>query len=437
METERAGRRAMIGAMSGPSHRVGVVGCGTAGAAAAIFLARAGHEVTVFERIANPGPVGAGITVQPTGQAVLARLGLLAPILEGGARLERLICQTLSGRVVVDLPYRAVDPALFGIGLHRGLLFETLFQAARAEPGVTVRCGVPIESMPRADAGASARWLVTPAGERHGPFDLVVVADGSISELHDDTSIRTTVTPYPWGALWFVAEDHDRVFQGELVQRVHGARHMCGVLPTGRAPRGTHPVVSLFWSIRADRVPAWRAAGLAPWKADVLRYEPRAGFVLDQISDAAQVLFTQYRDVRMRGWHESGVVFVGDAAHATSPQLGQGANLALWDAMALADAVAAHPRVDDALAAYTASRRRHLGYYQFATRALTPFFQGDSRVLGWLRDVTFPMSRWLGFLRRRMVRTMSGIDRGIVRRPIPLAEIKRLLLAEGKPPPAP
>jgi len=52
---------------------IGVIRCGTAGAAAALFLARAGHDVRVFERVAEPGPVGAGI-VQPSGQAVLARL---------------------------------------------------------------------------------------------------------------------------------------------------------------------------------------------------------------------------------------------------------------------------------------------------------------------------------------------------------------------------
>ncbi|MCB9559624.1 MAG: FAD-dependent monooxygenase [Kofleriaceae bacterium] len=408
------------------AHRVAVVGCGTAGAAAALLLARAGHDVTVFERVAAPGPVGAGITLQPTGQAVLARLGLLGPIAADGARIDRLICRTARRKVVVDLPYRAVDPDLHGIGLHRGLLFETLFAAVGAEPGVTLRCGVGVAAMPRDGA---TRTLVTDDGARLGPYDLIVVADGSVSELHDDTTIRTRVRPYPWGALWFVAEDRDRVFDGELVQWVEGARRMCGFLPTGRAPRGAAPVVSLFWSLRADRLDAWRAAGLAPWKREVLRYEPRAGFVLDQIRDPAQVLFARYRDVTMRGWHEPGAVFIGDAAHATSPQLGQGANLALWDAMVLADCVAGHAAVDAALAAYTAARRRHLGYYQFATRALTPFFQGDSRLRGWLRDLLFPTSRWLRPLRRRMVRTMIGVDRGVVRRPIPLAELRGLLAA--------
>jgi len=57
-------------------QRIAVVGAGTAGAAVGALLVRAGHTVTVFERVADPQPVGAGITLQPTGQATLVRLGL-------------------------------------------------------------------------------------------------------------------------------------------------------------------------------------------------------------------------------------------------------------------------------------------------------------------------------------------------------------------------
>jgi 2-polyprenyl-6-methoxyphenol hydroxylase-like FAD-dependent oxidoreductase len=407
----------MLAAVKSP-WRVGVVGCGTAGAAAALFLARQGHAVTVIERVPDPGPVGAGITLQPTGQAVLARLGLLPAILASGTRVERLWVRRLDGRTVMDLHYRDVQGDLFGVGLHRGVLFAALFEAVRAEPAIALRLGASIEGW-RADG--DAHWLVSAGGERIGPFDLVVVAGGGATELHAQTTISTRVRAYPWGALWFVAEDPRRVFDSEITQWVHGARYMCGMLPTGRSPHGAE-VTSLFWSIRADRVPAWRAAGMAAWKADVLRFEPRAAFVLEQIRDLGQVIFSQYRDVGMARWHDRGTVFLGDAAHATSPQLGQGANLALWDAMVLADCAAAWPRVDDALAAYTAARRRHLGYYQLATRALTPFFQGDSRLLALVRDLVFPVSRWVGPLRRRMVRTMCGIDLGIVRRPLLLSQ---------------
>jgi 2-polyprenyl-6-methoxyphenol hydroxylase-like FAD-dependent oxidoreductase len=114
-----------------------VIGCGTAGAAAAILLARAGCDVTVLERVPTPGPVGAGIMIQPTGQAVLARLGLLQSIESRGARIDRLWFRKPGGSMLVDLHYAQIDPRWYGIGLHRGVLFEALYEAACEEPRAT------------------------------------------------------------------------------------------------------------------------------------------------------------------------------------------------------------------------------------------------------------------------------------------------------------
>ncbi len=411
------------------SIRIGVVGAGTAGAASATILARAGHEVTVFERVPKPGPVGAGITLQPTGQATLVKLGLFDAVKDRGARIDRLhVMRRPKRNTMMDLPYSDVDPELFGIGIHRGVLFLTLHRALVESPAKLV-CGVAIAS---SDVKADGRWLVDDKGERYGPYDLVIAADGSVCELHH-CAPRVTSTPYAWGACWLVRDDPDDFFtkQGAIHQIVDGPMHMLGILPTGKGPTGDKNIVSLFWSIKADRVPAWKQAGLAAWRDQVLSFEPRAEAILDTLDDLEPVVFTQYRDVAMWPWHGDRIVFLGDAAHATSPQLGQGANLAMIDAVTFAECVADHPDVATAVAAYSTARRRHLNYYQFATRALTPFFQSDSRILGFMRDVTFPWSKWLRPLRRRMVRTMLGIDRGILRRPIPLAEIKQRLLASG------
>jgi 2-polyprenyl-6-methoxyphenol hydroxylase-like FAD-dependent oxidoreductase len=64
----------------GASLDIAIVGCGPSGMAAALFLSRAGHRITVFERFDAPRPVGAGLLLQPTGLAVLGRLGLLAKV---------------------------------------------------------------------------------------------------------------------------------------------------------------------------------------------------------------------------------------------------------------------------------------------------------------------------------------------------------------------
>ena len=399
--------------------RIGIVGAGTAGSASAILLARAGHSVSVLECVAKPGPVGAGITLQPTGQMALARLGLLAEVEASGARIDRLHCVRRSGKTLVDLAYADVDPRLYGLGIHRGVLFETLFAAAR-RAGATITCGVKIAS---SELAGDARVLVDERGERHGPFDLVIAADGSASELHACGS-RVRSKPYPWGALWVVVDDPGFAAGRTLHQRVDGARYLLGFLPTGKAPGRDKPVVSMFWSLRVDQLAAWRAAGLAPWREEVLKLDPRAEPILATLSDLEPVLFSRYRDVAMYPWHGERIVFLGDAAHAMSPQLGQGANLALMDAVVLADVIAESPDdVPRALAAYTAARRRHLGFYQLATRALTPLFQSDSRLLGWMRDRVFPHSRWFRYFRHRMVRCMVGADRGLLRAPMSLASL--------------
>ena len=393
---------------------VGIIGCGTAGPAAALLLARAGHRVTVYERVAEPGPVGAGILLQPTGQAVLARLGLLERVRARAAPIGRLLCQRTGGRAVVDLCYAEIGAAV-GLGIHRGVLFQALFDALSAEKGVRLELGFEVE---RVEDDGGRRQVVARGGARSGPHDLVVIADGADSALRLGAAVPARADRNRWGALWFVARDPERAFDGRLFQVVDGARRMLGLLPTGLGPHGAEPVVSLFWSIRADRVDAWRAGDLAGWRAEVVAMAPAAAPVVAQIAGPSDLLFAGYRDVRMPRWHVPGAVVLGDAAPATSPQLGQGANLALWDALVLADTLAA----GGDLPAYSRARRAHLGYYQFAARWLTPLFQSDSRLAGWLRDRLLPIACRIGPTRRLMTETMAGTRRGIVRRSLRLTD---------------
>jgi len=415
---------------------VGIIGCGTAGSAAALFLARAGHRVTVYERVPSPGPVGAGITLQPTGLHVLCRLGLYASVVSRGARLDRLLCESMARRPLVDLSYETVGDGLFGLGLHRGVLFEALFGSVRHERNVGVETGVEVIDLARAESPTKASasrwsWLVGVDGRRHGPHELVVVADGARSQLRDDTSTSKRVEPYPWGALWFVGRDPNDAnhpMARTLHQVVDGNRRFLGLLPTGRLPASLDSsltpsprLVSLFWSIRCDRVSAWRARGLEAWKDEVLELAKEAEPVLDQIQDQREVLFAAYHDVVMHRWHTRNVVYLGDAAHATSPQLGQGCNLALWDAMELHDCIEEEPRdLASALARYSRRREEHLAFYQSATRWLTPFFQGDEELLGQVRDIAMPLMGKVSLFKRLMTLSMLGVMDGFLGRTLTL-----------------
>ena len=359
----------------------------------------------MLERVAEPGPVGAGILLQPSGQAALAVLGLLDEVRARAAPIERLFLRTRGGRTLADLRYGAIEPAWQGFGIHRGVLFEALVRAARAEPRVAVRTGCDVRQLRRDGERTIA---IDAHGTEHGPFDLIVIADGAQSVLRP----AARDVEYPWGALWFVCEDPARVFARELYQVAHGARRLYGVLPTGLGPRGEVPIVSLFWSLAARDLAAWRAGGLAAWKREVLAMDARIAPVLDAITAPEQVTFARYRDVHLPRWHDGHLVVIGDAAHATSPQLGQGANLALCDAFVLADCVRTAPSIASALDTYTRTRRQHLRYYQRMARWLTPLFQSDSRMLGWMRDLVFPLANVLPPLRRHMTRTMAGVALG-------------------------
>jgi 2-polyprenyl-6-methoxyphenol hydroxylase-like FAD-dependent oxidoreductase len=404
-----------------------VVGAGTAGPAAALFLARAGHRVTLYERVAAPSTVGAGIVLQPSGMSVLAELGLLHDVLARGAVLRELWCQNARGRRVIHLEYATLADDLYGLGLHRGVLFDALFQAVRQTPGLGLQLGVTLDGFER---GRDRRLtLIDVEGQRFGPHDLVIIADGARSRLRERLATPAEVTRYPWGALWFVAKDERRVFERRLFQVVDGTQRLLGLLPTGLGPTGDVPRVSLFWSLRADLLPAWRAAGLDAWKADVRRYAPQADFVLEQIGSVDDVLFSEYHDVVMPDWHADGVVILGDAAHATSPQLGQGCNLALVDALELSRALAEHDELPAALHDYSRRRRWHLGYYQLATRWLTPLFQSDHGWLAPLRDVLLGTTcRW-PVVGRQMLTGMAGISRGPLLPTMPLGQRPPLLPA--------
>jgi len=391
--------------------RIAIVGYGTGGQAAALLLTRDGHRVEVFERARALGPVGAGFLLQPTGLSVLWRLGLLDPALSHGARITRLYGESVGGRAVMDMRYRELDQRFFGLGMQRGALFA-LLDAAWQE-GRCIHGGVTV-----VDVDSERGLLRDDDGHEHGPFDLVVIADGAASRLRARVAAPALDRPYPWGAQWCLVEQGQWPWNDELRQRYVGARRMIGMLPVGTRPGDPTARLSFFWSVPAAALdlPVQEAA----WRDEVVRVWPQAAQALSTTDVHTGLAQARYRDAVAGAWHRGRAVLLGDAAHAMSPQLGQGVNMALMDALSLARALRerpapggrAHPALGAALDQYQRERRAHVGIYHFWSRWLTPLFQSEHDRLAHLRDRVFhPMSRLPGG-RGQMLRVLTGTRRG-------------------------
>lgn len=391
--------------------RIGVVGCGTAGQAAAIHLARAGHHVTVFERTPQLGPVGAGILLQPTGLRVLNELGVGDQIARLSSPVHRLSGLNLRGRTVLDVRYGDREPGLFGLGVNRGSLFSTLLDRMN-QLRIEIRTGVDVRSYAQPRHGVVE--IFDGARRSLGHFELIIIGDGARSSLRAQSGLVRRATRYPWGAMWFVATDPDEEFAGVLQQYYHGTKGMVGFLPSGRSAVDSPSTVSVFLSVRIDEAGVIRQRGLGEFASRVRALTDRAETVLSQISDIAQVITASYHDVVLSRVFDGRVIFLGDAAHAMSPQLGQGANLALMDASELAKQLAEVSDVDVAIDRYDRARRANVRYYQWASRWLTPVFQSGLTPVGVVRDALMgPMSR-APIFRSLMLDSLVGIKTGVM-----------------------
>lgn len=386
---------------------IAVVGAGIAGLVTAAMLKNAGHNVVVFERFSTSLPLGSGLMLQPTGLAVLERMGLRQTIEALGHRIERLHGVTDKHALVFDLAYAELDPAYYAIAVHRALLHGVLWENFKAS-GAALETGRQISGFElQSDSRVK---LQTNSGTASGTFDLVIDASGSNSAL------RKLVTPdvarqFVYGAVWASIPDIG-IAPGCLSQRYVAAKETVGYLPIGRVSSEGPPLAALFWSLKPTEYQIWRE-NFERWREHVIALWPALTPAITRLAGPDDLTLASYTHFTARRPFKGPVVLVGDSAHATSPQLGQGANNGLLDALALSDAIADRGDLNAALSAYTKTRHSHVRFYQMASALMTPFFQSDSLTFSALRDVFFNRLKIIPYLKYEMVRTLVGLKTGV------------------------
>ncbi len=378
---------------------IGIAGAGPGGLAAALALKRAGHDVIVFDQFDQPKPLGSGLILQPTGLAVLDWLDLGARMRGLGARIDRLYGKA-GNRVVLDVGYAALGDAR-GFAVHRAGLFNVLYDAVLAA-GIEVRKNRQIKDI-------DAHSLIMIQGERAGPFDLIVDALGSRSPLIPHASGPDYRNRLDYGALWASLPWPGEPFAANaLEQRYYRASVMTGVLPVGKHHENADRQAAFFWSLKSQDFALWQKKGLETWKSDVRDLWPETSQLLDTITSANQLTMASYDHHTLSLPYGNRLVFIGDSAHSTSPQLGQGANMALLDVMALTKALERNSDLPTALAVYAKARRFHVKLYQALSLVFTPFYQSDSALLPILRDYLVAGTSRLPPIQRLLARIVAG-----------------------------
>jgi 2-polyprenyl-6-methoxyphenol hydroxylase-like FAD-dependent oxidoreductase len=278
---------------------------------------------------------------------------------------------------------------------------------------IEIRLGVEVE---KREISTNGITLIDRHGKRHGPFDFVISGDGSRSHLRKAFGFAARVIEYEHGTLWAIAPAAK--VQGRLLQIVRGTRLLFGLLPLGNG------LSTLYWGLPARDFERTRRRGLPALKREILAFAPEAEEVLEFIHDYDQLLPTTYRHVRMSKWYDSHVLFMGDSAHAMSPHLGQGINLAMVDAWRFAQCLRKARDPFSAFAAFRAMQREYIAYYSLVTMCLSPFFQSDWDLLAWGRDLVLPYLPHIPWVKQQMLMTVAGLKGGFLKGEITIAHAK-------------
>jgi 2-polyprenyl-6-methoxyphenol hydroxylase-like FAD-dependent oxidoreductase len=342
------------------------VGGGPAGLTAALVARRLGLDVTVFDQALRFDRVGGGILLHSNGLRVLDALELLDTLRPGLRFTQSMTLEAAGGRILSAFDYRDFSiPQNHGAVLLRSTLQLELYDACRVE-GIPIRFEHMLTALAQDDAGVSLHFA-NGATER---FAIVIGCDGMHSVVRQASELGGSARPLPTS--WLRGTTPVRT-ESNTIREIWGDDGRgFGILPL--------PGDSTHFFCEAPPEEEWQhllahpaalgiwVSGWEPWGEDVLR-------LVRSVPDWSALHYGRPGLVTLRRWHRERVFLIGDAAHAMPPDLGQGANAAMVDAVVLLSLLARVLRGDSDLetagTTYETVRRSHITKTQVAARGLS------------------------------------------------------------------
>jgi salicylate hydroxylase len=363
----------MVAAMLKKPLRVAIVGGGIGGAAAACALNARNIAVRLFEQAPALAEVGAGVALQPNGIRMLRQLGLAEALLRCGARWRDPQYRRSDGSFIARMWPPELGNEIEFYGMHRADLLHLFVERLRPDMVATDHKCVGFEQ-------DEQEAIITFANGRREVADVVIAADGIHSKLQE--FVVAPAAPLPSGSVAYRG-----LIPAASVAWPPGA--MRNWLGTGKHflvyPVRCDELINYVGFVRTDEQlrESWSAAGDPAALAQAFAgWDP----MVEAITAHASMTFRWglYDREPLPAWTRGRLTLLGDAAHPMLPHVGQGANQAIEDAVALATVLARADRssAPQALRIYETLRRARTARVQLSARVNGARYDGASRDLG-------------------------------------------------------
>lgn len=329
------------------THKAIIIGAGIGGLTTAVALRQAGIDVTVYEQAAEIGRVGAGLTLWSNALQALSALGLETAVVGAGCTLDAGGIRTSSGTWLSRVPTGELSRRLGAptVGIHRASLHAVLLNALPAD---VVQLGAPFVGFTQ----MASEVVVELENGRTDHADLLIGADGI------NSAVRAQLFPqarprYAGYTAWRGLAPLDERTLGRTAFETWGRGKRFGVVRI--APDELYWFATANWPAgKTLPDPAaqkrWLLAQFGTWHAPIPT-------VLDTTPEDTILHNDIYDLLPLARWSQGSVTLLGDAAHATTPNLGQGACQAIESAVVLGRLLATRSALSDVLQAYADARR--------------------------------------------------------------------------------
>ena len=372
-----------------PRRSALIIGCGIGGPVAAMALQKLGIDATVFE--AHDGDaefIGSFLNTASNGLDALKAIDAHREVVRRGFPTPRMVMWSGSGKRLGEVANGLeLADGTVSLTVERGHLHGALRREA-LNRGIRIEGGKRLVSAATSERGVIARFA--DGTEAHG--DLLIGADGIHSKTRHLID-RAAPSPRYTGQLSLGGRARLTTLSptSETFHMIFGRRAFFGY--SVREEGDVYWFANMAWDGETSR----ESLGAIPpmqWKSQLLAlFADDAGPARDIIEATADELaaFPVYDMPAVPTWHRDSMVIIGDAAHATSPSSGQGASMAIEDAIVLAKCLRDCDCIPQALATYERLRRKRVErVVAYSARV------GQSKTLGavgrWLRDLMMPFA---------------------------------------------